>query len=145
VRGKNTKDAKDFPMSVSEETRRIDRVSAPAGDATEKKNAKADPAPICAAVVRARLLGGAVGRRAQGAATRRERGGRVRGFSRALGDAEDRVRRETTPRFLFRFLFIRVRKNFLTSPTSLRARLTRRSPRPRSWARGSTARSPCPR
>ena len=55
VRGKNTKDAKDFPRSVSEETRRIDRVSAPAGDATEKKNAKADPAPICAASGSARV------------------------------------------------------------------------------------------
>ena len=42
-------------MSVSEETRSIDRVSAPAGDATEKKNAKADPAPICAASGSARV------------------------------------------------------------------------------------------
>ena len=55
LRGKDTKDAKDFPMSVSEETRAIDRVSAPAGDETGKKNAKADPAPICAASGSARV------------------------------------------------------------------------------------------
>ena len=55
VRGKDTKEIKGFPMSVSEETRRIDRVSAPAGDATGKKNAKADPAPICAASGSARV------------------------------------------------------------------------------------------
>jgi hypothetical protein len=52
LRGKDTKDAKDFPMSVSEETRRIDRVSAPAGDETGKKNAKADPAPASASSAR---------------------------------------------------------------------------------------------
>ena len=53
TRGKGAKDAKDPPTSVSEETPRTRRVSAPAGDETEKKNADpADPASASASSAR---------------------------------------------------------------------------------------------
>ena len=53
TRGKGAKDAKDPPTSVSKETPRTRRVSAPAGDETEKKNADpADPASASASSAR---------------------------------------------------------------------------------------------
>ena len=55
-KGAQKKDAKDPPTSVSEETPRTRRVSAPAGDETEKKNADpADPAPASASASSARV------------------------------------------------------------------------------------------